>query len=92
MSLFLPSGHSPTNKSEMSIPVVATMVILLFLSNKSDEHTVKAFLRHTKRPESKYENNEHFIHLDTDRTIDPKWSHVILDMHSGLIQDPKLEA
>ena len=75
----------------MSVPVVATRVILLFQSDKSDEDIVKAFLRQTNRPESQYENNEHFIHLDPDRTTDLKWSHIVLDMHSGLIQDPELD-
>lgn len=54
----------------MTVPVIATRVMLLFKSDESDEDIVKAFLRQTNRPESQYESNEHFIHLDPDRTAD----------------------
>ena len=74
----------------MSVPTVAKRVALIFKSDKSDEDIVKAFLRQTDRPESQYENNKHFVHLDPDRTADSKWSHIVLDMHSGLTQDPDL--
>lgn len=67
-------------------------MVLLFKSDESDEDIVKVFLRQTNRPESQYESNEHFIHLDPDRTADSKWSHIVLDMHSGLTQDPDLDA
>ena len=81
----------PASRLRMSVPIVATRVVLLFKSDKSDEDIVRAFLRQTNRPESQYENNEHFIHLDPDRAADSKWSHIVLDMHSRLTQDPDLD-
>jgi len=76
----------------MSVPAaVVTRVIITFKTSKSDEDVIKAFLRHTNRPISQYDSNEHFVHHDLARTTDSKWSHMILDMHSGLVQDPELD-
>lgn len=58
-----------------------TRVIILSKSSKSNEEIIKAFLRHSSRPEDEYERNLHFFHLDPDRTSG-KWSHIVIDIDS----------
>ena len=67
------------------------VILLLFQSDRSNEDIIRAFLRQSNIPESQYENGEHFAHLDPDRTSDSKSSHIVLDMHSALIEDPNFD-
>jgi hypothetical protein len=59
-------------------------VVLLFKLRNDDEDIVKAFLRHCHHPESEYEENKHFIHLDPDRG--EKTAHIVIDMNKDNIE------
>ena len=67
-------------------------VLLLVKTLSSDEDTVKAFLRHSQRPEKEYKENVHYIHLDPDRKGLESWSHIVLDMEFGTAPDSDLNS
>lgn len=61
-------------------PSLHLRVVLLFKLPHTDEEIVKAFLRHHQYPESDYEENKHFIHLDPERGGDAT-AHIVIDMN-----------
>ena len=61
-------------------------VVLLFKLQNDDEDIVKAFLRYAQHPESEYEENNHFIHLDPDRG--EKTAHIVIDMNKDNVESP----
>jgi hypothetical protein len=63
-------------------------VVLLFKLQNDDEDIVKAFLRYCHHPESEYEENKHFIHLDPDRG--QKTAHIVIDINKDDIESPDL--
>ena len=63
-------------------------VVLLFKLHNDDEEIVKAFLRHCHHPESEYQENKHFIHLDPDRG--ESTAHIVIDMNKDSIKSPDL--
>jgi hypothetical protein len=62
--------------------------VLLFKLHNDDEEIVKAFLRHCYHPESEYQENKHFIHLDPDRGENT--AHIVIDMNKDNIKSPDL--
>ena len=61
-------------------------VVLVFKLHNNDEDIVKAFLRHCHHPESEYEENKHFIHLDPDRG--EKTAHIVIDVNKDKVETP----
>ena len=64
--------------------------MLLFKVEEADEDIVKAFLRYCHRPESEYEENKHFIHLDPDRS--GTTAHIVIDMNRENMERPDLSS
>jgi hypothetical protein len=62
-------------------------VVLLFKLPHTEEEIVKAFLRYRQYPESEYEENKHFIHLDPERGGDAT-AYIMIDINKNHVDSP----
>jgi hypothetical protein len=76
----------PQNKSSPK------RVILLFKLQNDDKEILKAFLRHSHRPETEYEENKHHFHLDPARHehLNTATAHIVIDIDVDQIEHPDL--
>jgi hypothetical protein len=66
-------------------------VVLLFKLQNDDDDIVKAFLRYCHLPESEYEENKHYTHLDPERwqrDYTQYTAHIVIDMNKDNIKSP----